>query len=71
MKSFSRDTKAKLSHNPTGELIKILTPCIKKKIAGKLARLRATLAFVLILTSCSIDPLDNPLAKQEIVMQLF
>ena len=60
MKSFSRDTRAKLSHNPTGELIKILTPCIKKKIAGKLARLRATLAFVLILTSCSIDPLDQP-----------
>jgi len=41
MKSFKRDTRVKLAHNPTGEIIKIITPYImelKKNIAVRLAR---------------------------------
>ena len=57
MKAFNRDTRAKLSHNPTGELLKVLIPCIKNKIAGQLRAICAAscLAFLL---SCTPEPIS-------------
>lgn len=54
MKSFNRDTRAKLSNNPTGELIKIMSRYIKVKIARRLRAFRAA-ACLLILASCTPD----------------
>lgn len=34
MESLKRDTRLKLSHNPTGELIKILTQALRGKGNG-------------------------------------
>ena len=56
MKSFNRDTRAKLSYNPTGELMKILIPIIKKKIAVRLARVCAA-GFALFTISCTPEPI--------------
>jgi len=38
MKAIHRDTRVKMAHNPTGELVKLLTPVRKKRIAVQLAR---------------------------------
>lgn len=38
MKAIKRDTGAKLSYNPSGELVRILTRIFKIKIARKHAR---------------------------------
>ena len=56
MKSFNRDTRAKLSNNPTGELIKVMSRFIKVKIAWRLRAFRAA-ACLLILVSCTPDEL--------------
>jgi hypothetical protein len=34
MESLKRDTRLKLSHNPTGELVKILTQVLSHKAKG-------------------------------------
>lgn len=60
MKAINRDTRLKLSYNPTGELVKILTRIIKIKIARKLRAFCAA-AVAVITLSCSTD-LILPLA---------
>lgn len=55
MKSFKRNTRVKLSHNPTGELMKVLIPIIKNKIAVRLARVCAA-GFALLIYSCTPEP---------------
>jgi len=60
MKSFNRDTRAVLSNNPTGLLIKLVFPKIIKNIAGKLRAFRAAAVGLLIFTlfSCSKPAVD-------------
>ena len=60
MKSLERDTRAKLSYNPTGELVRILTRIIKIKIARKLRGFRAAVAILILpaFFSCSTDDLQ-------------
>lgn len=61
MEAFKRDTRVKLAHNPTGELIKILTPCIIKKIAVKLRAFRAAaVGLIFALTSCTPELIVPP-----------
>ena len=58
MEAFKRDTRVKLAHNPTGEVIKVLTPYImklKKNIAVRLARVCAA-GFALFTLSCTPEP---------------
>lgn len=57
MKSFNRDTRAKLSYNPTGELMRIFIPILKKKIAGQLRAFCAA-SFALFITSCTVEPVS-------------
>lgn len=58
MEAFKRDTRIKLAHNPTGELIKIITPCLLRKIAVKLRAFRAAAWPLIFLTlSCTKDEL--------------
>ena len=61
MKSFSRDTRAVLSNNPTGLLFKLVLPKLIKNIAGKLRAFRAAvvLFFIFTLSSCT-KPYDDP-----------
>ena len=61
MKSFSRDTRAVLSNNPTGLLFKLVLPKLIKNIAGKLRAFRAAAVglFIFTLFSCT-KPYDDP-----------
>jgi hypothetical protein len=63
MRSFNRDTRAKLSYNPTGLFFNIVIKKLFKKIAGKLRAFRAaaTLIILLHLTSCTLTPVDPSL----------
>jgi hypothetical protein len=57
MRAIKRNTRAKLSYNPTGELIRILTRIIKIKIARRLRAFRAAACLILLSTaSCTVDP---------------
>src|SRR6056300_1706051 len=61
MKSFNRDTRAKLSNNPTGLFINIVMLRLIKKIAGKLRAFRAAASLILLLALASCTkPLDDP-----------
>ena len=62
MKSFERDTRVKMAHNPTGEVVKVLTPYfikMKRKIAEQLARVCAA-GFALLALSCTPEELLIP-----------
>lgn len=59
MESFKRDTRAKLSHNPTGELFKILLRRLRIKIAWQLRAFRAAACLLILsLASCTQEPLS-------------
>lgn len=62
MKAFERKTRLKLSNNPTGELVKIVTLCVKQKIARQLRAFRAASSLILafLALSCSTDEVDVP-----------
>mgnify|MGYP000153260571 CR=1 FL=1 len=67
MEAFKRDTRVKLAHNPTGELVKIFTPCLLRKIAEQLARLRAAAwpLIILALSSCEKETFSPPCESGE------
>lgn len=60
MKSFKRDTRAKLSNNPTGLFINIVIFKLIKKIAGKLRAFRAAATLFIILTLASCTKPSDP-----------
>ena len=57
MKAIHRETRLKMSYNPTGELFKVFTPIIKRKIAVRLRAFRAAAwPFLLLLAlSCTVE----------------
>lgn len=65
MNSLNRNTRLKLSNNPTGELLKALTPCVKKKIAALLRAFRAaaSLFIILLAASCSKEQILSPICE--------
>jgi hypothetical protein len=48
MKAFERNTRLKLSTNPTGELFKLLIPYLKKNFAARLRAFRAAACIFLL-----------------------
>ena len=61
MKAFHRDTRAKLSNNPTGLLFYLVIPKIIKNIAGKLRAFRAAaMLFILFALFSCTKPYDDP-----------